>query len=62
MSSDVVVKMERLDEPNLDVKPVLTPVSVKSEIRETVQAGSSTSRRRVSTFQVDGLGLMRSVG
>jgi len=49
MASHSVVKVERLD----DEPPTaaLTPVSVKLEVQEAVQAESSTSRRRVSASQ-----------
>ena len=49
MASHPVVKVERLDDEPLTA--ALTPVSVKLEIPEAVQAESSTSRRRVSASQ-----------
>jgi hypothetical protein len=51
MVSELVVKLERLDEPASTIIPASTPISVKLE-RQEVQAESSTSnRRRVSHFQ-----------
>ena len=50
MESEVIVKLERLDEPS-PAGPASTPISVKLE-RQEVQAESSTSnRRRVGHFQ-----------
>jgi hypothetical protein len=56
MDSEVIVKLERLDEPPSTGIPTLTPISVKLE-RQEVQAESSTGhRRRVSPFQSNRFG------